>query len=151
MASAVLRGWRNLEMGFDPSGVWHEETYDQPQNGFMGAMNILNQFQGQQNFQRNRGEDTLKQILSALSNPNAGVLASSDEAQQILQDAGVNPQAFSHMYQSTPIAQYRQKLSENPDATPEQMAQWGLQTGAEPPTAANSYYLGQLREQGKNE
>ena len=47
---------------FDENGIWHSDTYDQPQTGAAAGLNILNVFKSYGNAQAAQGRQKLKDL-----------------------------------------------------------------------------------------
>ena len=131
-------------MPFDSNGIWQSEITHEPQTGALAGLQILNQFQSQQNFQRDRAAQLLDQILKLRSQGGSDV-SQTPEGGSAMETLGIRPEDVQSLYAKTPEARFRTGISEIPNPTMEDVTKLGLTTGEMAPTAVLSSFRQGLR------
>jgi hypothetical protein len=114
---------------FDQNGIWHEETYNQPQSGLMGALNILNQFQSYNNYQRARARETESDLsnVATMGEKHGQDLYTTPEGSQAAQTLGISPDTTGNVFTSIPqqklkLALQQAQLEKGSALEPEEVA-----------------------------
>jgi uncharacterized membrane protein len=134
---------------FDDQGIWHDEIYHQPQTGALAGLDILNQFQSAENFQRARAGQLLDNILKLRSQAGADT-SQTPEGGQAMQTLGISPGSVQQLYAQTPEAQFRAEMRGiQGEPSLEQVTGAALRTGAETAPQATAAFARTLRPQAE--
>jgi hypothetical protein len=134
---------------FDDQGIWHDEIYHQPQTGALAGLDILNQFQSAENFQRARAGQLLDNLLKLRSQAGSDT-SQTPEGGQAMQTLGISPQSVQGLYAQTPEAQFRAEMRGiQGEPSLEQVTGAALRTGAETAPQATAAFAKTLRPQAE--
>jgi hypothetical protein len=127
---------------WDNNGIWHEETYNQPQSGLMGALNILNQFQSYNNYRRQRARETEADLsnVATMGEKHGQDLYSTPEGGEAASTLGISPDTTGNVFTSIPQQKLKARIAamqaQHPD-TPlsgDELSSAYAQEGQAPPT-----------------
>jgi hypothetical protein len=135
---------------FDENGIFHSETFNQPQTGALAGLGILNEFKSYDNSQKAQGEQQLQELMKLLSSNEGDALLSSPQGEQAFQQSGIDPDQFRTMNSNTPQGLGKSYIQSNPNASSEDIARYGMGVGAVPIAAGINMGLKSQAEQDKN-
>ncbi len=94
---------------FDENGVWHQEVYSQPQDGFAGALNILNAFQSYGNYRKAQARQQQTDIANQATQgeKHGQDFSQYPEYQTDNTTLGISPETAGGVYQNIPAQQLK--------------------------------------------
>ena len=117
---------------FDDQGIWHDEISHEPSSGFIPGLDVGNEVQSYQNFQRAREAETLGTMLKLRALGQAGAdVGGTPEGGQAERALGISPESIEQMWQNSPEMQFRNwyKTAAPEDLTAENILGKGIGFG----------------------